>query len=73
MNGWHILGIFLGTVIASGATVYLHRQEQQKPVPGWAGQVCDATWSETRTGEATVGWYHACIREVAKLHEQHKK
>lgn len=73
MTRWHLLGVFLAALIASATSGYLRHREEQRHVPSWAGQVCDEVWNRTRTTEPTVGWYRACVREVAKMREGLKK
>lgn len=64
MKAWPILaaGGFASLVTVN----ILEYREARRPLPPWAGRVCDEVWTRTRTADATVGWYRACIMQVAK-------
>lgn len=60
---WAPILMLLGSSVGAAVREY---RTTHKTVPSFAGRVCDEVWNRTRGTDPTVGWYEACIREVAK-------
>ena len=68
MRSWFGFAVLILALLVSAYATAI--RERNKPIPAYAGRLCDTVWSRTRAVQPTVGWYQSCIEEVGKQHEK---